>query len=94
MKSGEFSENNNSLKRGGEIEQLVKCKTMAVLAGIALVIIGAAGLASAEKESVTFGSLVMLTGFLATPGMDMQSDEEIRWMVYQNGKLIPYDLSQ
>ena len=24
----------------------------------------------------------------------MQSDEEIRWMVYQNGKLIPYDLGQ
>jgi uncharacterized metal-binding protein len=67
---------------------------MAILAGIALVIIGAADLASAEKESVTFGSLVMLAGFLATPGLDMQSDEEIRWMVYQKGKLTPYDLGQ
>jgi uncharacterized metal-binding protein len=67
---------------------------MAILAGIALVIIGAADLASAEKESVTFGSLVMLTGFLATPDLDMQSDKGIRWMVYQNGKLTPYDLGQ
>jgi outer membrane PBP1 activator LpoA protein len=24
----------------------------------------------------------------------MQSDEDIRWMVYQNGKLVPYDLGQ
>ena len=59
------------------MERFLKFKTMVVLAGIAFVIIGAANAASAEKEPVTFGSLVMLTGFLATPGLDMQRGEQI-----------------
>jgi branched-chain amino acid transport system substrate-binding protein len=65
------------IKGGDEMERFLKFKTMVVLAGIALVIVGAANAASAEKEPVTFGSLVMLTGFLATPGLDMQRGEQI-----------------
>jgi branched-chain amino acid transport system substrate-binding protein len=57
--------------------RFARCKTMAILAGIVFAILGATGVTRAQEKPVEFGSLVMLTGFLATPGLDMQRGEEI-----------------
>ena len=58
--------------------RFTKCKMLVVLVmGITLVIFGFQNIAVAEKEPVKFGSLVMLTGFLATPGLDLQRGEQI-----------------
>ncbi len=60
------------------MEKPAKPKMLIVLIlGIALVIVGANSQAAEEKEPIKFGSLVMLTGFLATPGLDMQRGEQI-----------------
>jgi branched-chain amino acid transport system substrate-binding protein len=48
-----------------------------VILGSIIVALGAGGANAAEEGPVRFGSLVMLTGFLATPGLDMQRGEEI-----------------
>lgn len=60
------------------MEKFTKCKMLIVLIlGIALTIVGVKNIAAEEKEPVKFGSLVMLTGFLATPGLDMHRGEQI-----------------
>ncbi|MBW2123972.1 MAG: ABC transporter substrate-binding protein, partial [Deltaproteobacteria bacterium] len=48
-----------------------------LILGITLIVLGAKGARADEKGPVRFGSLVMLTGFLATPGLDMQRGEQI-----------------
>ena len=56
----------------------VRSKVLVILIlGSAIVALGAVGANAAEEGPVRFGSLVMLTGFLATPGLDMQRGEEI-----------------
>jgi branched-chain amino acid transport system substrate-binding protein len=50
---------------------------MIVLVATAVVILCLQNIVNAEKEPIRFGSLVMLTGFLATPGLDMQRGEQI-----------------
>lgn len=60
------------------MERFAKCKMLVVLTlGLALVILGTETIAAQDKEPIKFGSLVMLTGFLATPGLDMQRGEQI-----------------
>lgn len=56
----------------------VRGKVLGILIlGSIIVALGAGGANAAEEGPVRFGSLVMLTGFLATPGLDMQRGEEI-----------------
>jgi branched-chain amino acid transport system substrate-binding protein len=55
----------------------LKSKVMITLAATAIIVLSLQDTVKAEKESIKFGSLVMLTGFLATPGLDMQRGEQI-----------------
>jgi branched-chain amino acid transport system substrate-binding protein len=56
----------------------VRGKVLGILIlGSIIVALGAGGANAADEGPVRFGSLVMLTGFLATPGLDMQRGEEI-----------------
>jgi len=59
------------------MERRLNFKVMVVLAGIVFFILGVQDIVNAEKEPMRYGSLVMLTGFLATPGLDMQRGEQI-----------------
>lgn len=60
------------------MKKFTKCKMLIVFTlGIVLMIVGAKNIAAEEKGPVKFGSLVMLTGFLATPGLDLQRGEQL-----------------
>ena len=60
------------------MERFAKFKILVVLIlGITLVILGTKTVAAQEKEPIKFGSLVMLTGFLATPGLDLHRGEQL-----------------